>query len=248
VDSVRFGNALRALRRHRRWTQAQVARRAHVSQASVSRAERGEAWSLTVRTIHAIAEALGARASVRVFWQGEGLDRLLDAAHAGLVDQVVEVLVSEGWQVVPEATFNEFGERGSIDVLAWHPVHGALLIVEVKSAMPDVQALLSGVDRKARIGRKLAELRGWRVRTVSRLIVFPEDRTTRRRVRAHASTFRLGYPAANREVRRWLREPAGAIAGVLFLPSRQSATSRHRVRPPGRPPAASRARVRDTQS
>jgi transcriptional regulator with XRE-family HTH domain len=230
VDAVRFGLGLRALRRRRGWTQAQVARRARVSQAAVSRAERGQAWDLTMRTILEIAEALGARASPGLYWQGEALDRLLDAAHAGLVDQVVSLLSSEGWRVVPEATFNHFGERGSVDVLAWHPEHEALLIVEVKSVMPDVQAMLAGVDRKHRIGRRLAAERGWRVRTISRLIVFPEDRTVRRRLAEHASTFDVAYPARTREVRRWIRLPSGPISGLLFLPASQSTTARHRVR------------------
>ena len=103
-----------------------------------------------------MAEALGARLSVRVYWHGEELDRLLDAAHAGIVDQVVALLVANGWEVVPEATFNHFGERGSVDVLAWHPIHRALLIIEVKSVVPDVQALLAGVDRKVRIAPAIA--------------------------------------------------------------------------------------------
>ncbi len=200
----------------------------------MSRAERGQAWGLTMRTIVEIAEALGARASPGLYWQGEALDRLLDAAHAGLVDQVVSILSADGWRVVPEATFNHFGERGSIDVLAWHPEHEALLIVEVKPVMPDVQAMLAGVDRKQRIAREVAAERGWRLRSVSRLIVFPEDRTVRRQLDEHASTFDVAYPARTRDVRQWIRSPAGSISGLLFLPASQSTTARHRVRQPSR--------------
>jgi len=179
--------------------------------------------------VHRIAEALGARAAVRLSWQGEALDRLLDAAHAGLVDQVVTLLAADGWVVVPEATFNHYGERGSIDVLAWHPAPGALLVVEVKSAMPDMQALLAGVDRKQRIARRAAEERGWTVTSTSRLIVFPEDRTVRRRVLDHAATFDRSYPARTRLVRRWVGNPVGAISGLLFLPPSPGTTARHRV-------------------
>ena len=176
-----------------------------------------------------------------LFWQGEALDRLLDAAHAGLVDQVIEILVAAGWEIAPEVTFNDYGERGSIDVLAWHPEHGALLIIEVKSVLPDMQSMLAGVDRKARIAPKLAAVRGWRVRSVSRLIVFPEDRTVRRRVAGHGATLGLAYPARNREVRTWLTRPDTALAGLLFLTPSQSTTARHRIRRAG-------ARVRDRQS
>lgn len=229
MDPVRFGLAIRALRRRKGWTQVRLAAAADLSQAAVSRAERGDAWRLPVRTLNRIAEALGARTSVRLLWQGEALDRLLDAAHAGLVDRVITILVEHGWEVVPEATFNHFGERGSIDILAWHPSTGALLIVEVKSVVPDMQALLAGVDRKQRIGRILGLELGWRVSTVSRLIVLPDDRTARRRVASHAATFDRTYPARTRAVRRWVAAPSGVLAGILFLPSSQGTTARHRV-------------------
>jgi len=229
MDPIRMGLALRALRRHRGWTQAQLARRARLSQSAVSRAERGAALSLTGRTLTRIAEALGARYVPRVLWQGEALDRLLDAAHAGLVDRVVTLLQERGWQVVPEATFSHFGERGSIDVLAFHPESGALLVIEVKSAMPDMQALLAGVDRKERLAPILAEARGWRVRTVSRLIVLPEDRTARRRVEQHAATLLVAYPVRGRAVRRWLAEPTSRLSGLLFLPPSPGTSGRHRV-------------------
>ena len=231
MDGVRLGQAMRALRRHRGWTQDELARRARVSQPSISRVETGDASRLTMRTVERMAEALGARLSVRIYWHGEELDRLLDAAHAGIVDQVVAILAANGWEVFPEATFNHFGERGSIDVLAWHPVHRALLIIEVKSVVPDVQALLAGVDRKVRIGPTIAEERGWRVRTVSKLIVLPDDRTGRRRVEAFAATFDLAFPARTRAVRRWMASPTEALSGIMFLPAIQRTDPRHRVRP-----------------
>src|SRR4051794_1072720 len=186
MDWVRLGLGLRAIRRKRGWTQAEAASRAKVSQSAVSRAERGEVGSLSGATLVRIAQALGARYVPRLLWQGEALDRLLDAAHAGLVEDVIQLLVANGWEVVPEATFSRFGERGSIDILAWHPEHGALLVVEVKSVVPDMQALLAGVDRKVRIARLLAAERGWRVSSVSRLLVLPGDRTARRRLLEHA--------------------------------------------------------------
>ena len=229
MDPVRLGLSIRTLRRRSHWTQLQLAERAHISQASVSRAERGQARELTVRTLERIAEALGATASVRLYWQGEALDRLLDAAHAGLVDEVVQILVAAGWEVVPEATFSEYGERGSIDILAFHPDAGALLIIEVKSVVPDMQAMLAGIDRKVRIAPKLARERGWRVRSVSRILVLGEDRTSRRRLAQHAATIDRVMPLRTLAVRRWMRRPSGPIGGVLFLSRSQRTSGRHRI-------------------
>jgi hypothetical protein len=53
---------------------------------------------------------------VRVRWRGEGLDRLLDEGHATVVDRLVALLESLGWQTWLEVTFNDYGDRGSIDV------------------------------------------------------------------------------------------------------------------------------------
>ena len=94
--------------------------------------------------------------------------------------------------------------------------------------MPDVQATLGGIDRKARLAPKLARDRGWPVRTVSRLLVLPGDSTTRRRVAVHAATLDAVLPARTRDVLRWAASPGGPIAGILFLP-RTQARGRHRV-------------------
>ena len=220
---------MRAVRRRRGWTQEHLAQKAGVSQAAVSRAERGDALALTLRTIERIAVALDAHASLRLYWQGEALDRLLDAAHAGLVDQVIVILRTHGWEVVPEATFSAFGERGSIDILAFHPEHGALLIVEVKSVVPDMQAMLAGIDRKGRLGPSIGRARGWRIRTVSRLLVLPDDRTARRRIEQHRATIDAVLPLRTIAVRHWIAAPVTAQGGVLFLPSSPGTTSRHRI-------------------
>jgi Holliday junction resolvase-like predicted endonuclease len=203
-----------------------------MSQAAVSRCERGEADALTCATLRDIADALGARLTVTITWHGEDLDRLLDAAHADIVEAVVRLLRAAGWEVVPEATFSIYGERGSIDVLAWNPVTGALLVIEVKSVVPDMQAMLSTLDRKVRHAPAIAKSRGWRVTSVSRVLVLPDDRTARRRIESHAATVDQVMPLRTVAVRRWLADPVGAIGGVLFLPMPGRTTARHRV---GRP-------------
>ncbi len=203
-----------------------------MSQAAVSRCERGEADALTCATLRDIADALGARLTVTITWHGEDLDRLLDAAHADIVEAVVRLLRAAGWEVVPEATFSVYGERGSVDVLAWNPLTGALLVIEVKSVVPDMQAMLSTLDRKVRHAPAIAKARGWRVASVSRVLVLPDDRTARRRIESHATTIDQVMPLRTVAVRRWLADPVGAIGGVLFLSMPGRTTARHRV---GRP-------------
>jgi hypothetical protein len=166
--------------------------------------------------------------AVRLLWQGEAMDRLLDVEHARLVEWTVAWLTSAAWEAIPEVTFNVRGERGSLDVLARSP-SGAMLLVEVKSVIPDIQALLAGIDRKARLAPDVCRARGWAPVRCSRLLVVPADRTARRRVAAVAATFSAALPARSAEVRRWVASPVGEIAGVLFVPNVSHTGARHRV-------------------
>ena len=179
--------------------------------------ECGRGDRLTIQTIARITSALGARISVRILWHGEGLDRLHDERHAAIIERTIRLLDSEGWTVATEVSFNVYGERGVIDVLAFHPATGALLVIEVKSVVPDLGGMLGTLDRKTRLAADLARERGWAVRSVSSLLVFPDDRTARRRVASHEATFRTAFPSRTAAVKRWLRAPVGRLAGLLFL-------------------------------
>lgn len=175
---------------------------------------------------------------VTVFTYGEDVDRLLDADHAAIVEWVLSWLGRLGWEVAPEVTFSVYGERGSIDVLAFHPPTGSLLVIEVKSVVPDVQATLSGLDRKARLAAGIAAQRGWRVRTVSRWLVVPGDRTTRRRVERHAATFAAALPHRTAALRRWAAAPVGTVSGIFHVPDMRQADAKATPAPP-------RRRIRD---
>jgi transcriptional regulator with XRE-family HTH domain len=226
---------MRALRRRRGWTQQQLADRVGISRSAISRIERGNGDTLTVRLLTRAAGALGARVSMRVLWQGEELDRLLDREHAALVEWLVRTLAAAAWTVEPEVTFRIGPERGSIDVLARHSATGHLLVVEVKSVVPDIQALLAGIDRKARVAPVVARERGWTARAVSRLLVLPNDRTARRRLAAHRATMDRALPARTVELRRWIARPDRAVAGVMFVSNVTHTGARHRVARPRKP-------------
>lgn len=232
MDVVRFGRGIRALRHRRGWRQSDLAAAARVSRAAVSRVELGRGDRLTVRSLDALAAAAGARVDVRLSWNGEALDRLLDSSHARLVELILGRLDAAGWESTPEVSFSVFGERGSIDVLAFHRSTGAVLVVEVKSVVPDVQGMLSALDRKARLAGPIARQRGWPAANISRLLVIGDSRTARRRVEAFDSTFGRAFQVRGRAVDRWLRAPDGpGIAGLRFLPDDHHTSSRHRIAP-----------------
>ncbi len=207
-----------ALRVRLRLRQSDVAASAGVGRWKVVELEAGSIDGLKVGEVRALFEALGATLQLTAFRRGADLDRLLDEVHASLSGAVVTALERLGWTVHLEVSFSVAGERGSIDILAWHQLEGSLLVVEIKSELPGIDRLLRPLDAKVRLAPAIARDRfGWKPVTVSRVVVLPEDSTARRQVGRHARLLDTSLPARSREVRRWLRRPTGTLAGIWFL-------------------------------
>jgi len=245
MDTLRLGRSIRALRLRHGWRQADLASAAGISRPVVSRIERGELIRSSVDSIESVCRALDADLDIRVRWRGEGLDRLLDQVHAGMVDRFVRFMRAAGWEVAVEVTFNEFGDRGSIDVLCWHLPRRALLIGEVKSVVADAQGTLSPLDRKARLGAKIGRSRGWDSLTVSRVLVVRDGSTNRRRVDDLAATFDAALPVRSIAFGKWVRDPVGVVAALVFFPDAPQKSTRRggsgwrrvsRPRSPSEPP------------
>jgi len=238
MDDVRVGALVRAVRQRMGLRQSDVAAAARVSQKTVSLIESGRLNEVTVRTLRIVLEPLRIRLGFLALWQGGEADRLLDASHAALVDACARVLRRHGWEVIVELTFSRYGERGSIDLVGWHPGTRALLVIEVKSRILDVQATLAGLDRKARLAPQLVRDRGWRPVMTARLLVVADTKANRSVVARHEALFASVLPLRSRAIRSWVRRPAGSIAGVWFLATstrvtgRRSSVPRQRVRPP----------------
>jgi len=229
MDRLRVGRSVRALRIRLGWRQSDVAAVAHVSRAFVSKVERGQTRHSDLDRLERVCLALGADVDVRIRWRGEALDRLLDEAHARLVDRMVGELRAAGWESAIEVTFNDYGDRGSVDIAGWHQRTRSMLIVEIKSVVADAQGTLLPLDRKARLGAKIGQSRGWDFESVSKILVIADGSTNRARVARLASMFGASLPQRNRDVRHWLRSPVGTIAGLLFLPDAPAGSVRRRL-------------------
>lgn len=236
-----MGRIVRALRRRRGWRQADLAAAAGCAQATVSEAEHGDLPSVPI--VRRLLAALDAQLVINVWWRAGELDRLLDADHADLIALVTRVLGTVGWEVRVEVTYNVYGERGSIDVLAFQPVTGTLLVLEIKTDIAAIEQTLRKIDEKVRLSRAIAKERfDWHVKHVGLLLVMPEGSTLRRKIAAHASLFDRAFPARGAAIRSWIKQPSGAIAGLWFLSGIaqrsgiRGAGGRTRVRKPKSPP------------
>lgn len=183
----------------------------------MSNVERGHVARSTIAAVRALFGALDTRLQLMPQWRGAELERLIDADHARIVRQVVRRLQALGWSPLVEVTYSEFGERGSIDVLALQPEKRAALVVEVKSDLPSDEAVARKLDEKGRLASTIVRRRtGWSPSTLGMVLVFPESPRLRRRLAGSAALAQM-FPIASRQLAAWLRDPQGAFAATWFL-------------------------------
>jgi transcriptional regulator with XRE-family HTH domain len=222
-DDERLGHLLRSIRRRSDLTQEQLAHLAALPVKELRRIEAGDAGALSLDRIRAAFAAAGGRARVVILWNGAAADRLLDEAHAGLVEAATSVFVARGWRVRPEASFSEFGERGSIDMLAAREDQRAVAVCEVKSVFGSLEETNRTFDTKVRLLPKISErIFGWKPRFVGRILIVPNESTIRRIVDRHGATMNSIYPSRSRETRAWLRAPTNDLAAIWFVSIRRT--------------------------
>jgi transcriptional regulator with XRE-family HTH domain len=217
-DDLRIGVAIRRCRERSGRRQVDIADEVGVTRQCVSRLERGHVESFTVHTVRAIAAAVGVDLPFAPRGQGAQLDALVDEEHSLMVDAVVTHLVAAGWETMVEFSFNDYGDRGSVDVLAWHAERRALLVVETKSRLANLQETCRSLDTKARLVPRLAGLaRGWRPAVVGVVLVVAESSRERAAVARRAAIFASSFPVRNVELRDWLGRPDRPVRGLWFL-------------------------------
>jgi transcriptional regulator with XRE-family HTH domain len=232
MDDLAVGRLLRTVRVRRAWRQEDLARAAGVSRQTVSRVELGRLDGVPLGSLRRVFAAVDVRVTVALRGVGAELPRVAGAHHAAMHEDMARFFGTfDEWAAVPEVTFSEFGERGSVDILAWHARSRSLLVIELKTELVDLQETASTLDRKPRLAMKIARDRGWEPASVSTWLVIAEARHNRRAVAQHAAFLWSRLPADGHTVMRWLRRPDGRVAGLSFLSSDRSTSTGQRLAP-----------------
>lgn len=187
MRSIVTGRQLRMLRIRKSWRQLDVAEKARLSTSVIGRHEAGVIGSSGALERH--AGVFGLRVEVRLIGFAGELVRLGDEEHAAIVETLAAWFRSAGFLVEPEASFSEWGERGRIDLLAYDPQTGTLVIVEVKTHLLDLQDLFGSLNFKERLVSTIAERRGWTVRRRVSVLGVASTAANRDTVRSHPSLF-----------------------------------------------------------
>lgn len=232
MSDQRLGSAIRLVRVRRGWRQADLARRSGVGQATISRIERGHLGTLSLDRLRAVAATLDIRVDVFGRWRAGDLDRLLNSGHSRLHESVARAFRDlPDWITAPEVSFSIYGERGVIDILAWHPGLRALLVIELKTDIADVNELVGTADKKRRLAVDVAIERGWIAKgdappTVSLWVIVAPSRTNRRRIADHAAMLHTALPTNGRSINGWLRSPSRPVSALSMWPDLHTGNAR----------------------
>lgn len=188
----RLGTDIRTARVSDGLSQAAVATRARVSQASVARLEAGDP-RLSVTLVGSVISVLGLDLSIRAY-PGQGV-RLRDSGQIVLAE-VIQAAAHSSWRVLLEEPIG--GPSGqAADMLLLGPASG--IHIEIESVLVDLQAQL----RKGHIKRDGLEQRF--ELTLAFVLALGESERNRNAVRATANVTRAALPASSREVMTSLR-------------------------------------------
>ena len=218
MNDLQLGLALRATRVKRRLRQCDLAMQAGVSASLVSRLEHGDVDRASLRALRGVAAKLGVSLELVPRSAGGEFDRVVSARHAALGERVAAWIARQpGWLAVAEVSFSIYGERGIVDLLAWHESTGSLVAIELKTAIVDVDELIGTLDQKRRLGARIAAGRGWAARSVYAWLIVGDSRTNRRRVAEHRNLLTSGLPRDGRSLAPLFLHPErGAQSGIAF--------------------------------
>ena len=189
-----FGSAARQARIGLDLTQQAVANTLGVSRSFIARVELGTA-RLSFDDAERLSEALGMRMTLTIgppIFLAER--RAGDLVHARCVAYVARRLTHAGWLVAREVDVSWAGVHGWIDLLAFDPRTGTLLVIEVKTRIDDMGGLRRQIGWYERRAWAAARSQGWQPRAVATRLIGLASAELESALRVERDGFRSEFP------------------------------------------------------
>jgi transcriptional regulator with XRE-family HTH domain len=221
---ITFAQLCRDTRRRLGLTQLQLGEAVGVSHGHIARIELGRA-DPSLGLVERIADALDleielvSRAPVVI---GEG--RQHDLVHARCSGQVDRRLRSAGWLTAREAEIVHARSHGWIDLLAFDPRTGTLLVVEIKTTLDDIGAVERQLGWYQRSASEVAGRLGWRPRRVLGWLLILASEEVEGVLRANQDLLSRAFPVRARSMSALVAnsdEPVGGHGLALVDPVRK---------------------------
>jgi transcriptional regulator with XRE-family HTH domain len=193
---VRLGRGVREARKRRRLTQKQLGAKVGMSQASVSRAERGFGGGLTLDAWQRIALALGIQLTVSL--QRDPRHEPTDAGHLGIQELVLRLGKQSGYPRLVELHSRSAESWRSIDVALAADARKRLLVVECWNTFGDVGASIRSSNRKRAEAEEYAAGRWGSAGRAALVWVVRATASNRALVARYPELFAAAFPGSSR--------------------------------------------------
>lgn len=219
VLATQIGQLVRGARTTMAWSQERLSVRSNVPQSVISRLERGIHSGVDFDDLERLARAMGGTFHIRLdapFLTDRA--RQKDRVHAACVAYVLRRLLRGGWMAASEVEISGRFGPGWIDVLAWHPATGALLVIEVKTEIRDlgqIQRTLGWYESRATVA---ARRLGWSPRQVHAALILLDTGAVANALRANRALLEIEVPRRSKDLAAFIASPS-----VLVRPGRSLA-------------------------
>jgi transcriptional regulator with XRE-family HTH domain len=195
------GDAIRAGRRRRGWTQAELGTKAGVSRMLVSRLERALSGGVTLDGLQRVVLALGTQLRLEV--ARDRLEEPADAGHLAVQELIARLLKEAGFRTTVELPTRPAEPWRSGDVVGVDDRLARLVIVECWNTFGDLGAAARSSSRKQGDGEALAIARwGERDSTVHVVWVIRHTARNRALLARYPEFFASRFPGSSV---RWVR-------------------------------------------
>ena len=208
------------------WSQRELSRRSGIPQSRISSIERVRLRSLRVVEIDRLFGALGIR-----YWLGVDSPRLVaglqrDIVHARCSVHVARRLEAEGWLIEREVEIGDGRSRGWIDLLAFDPRSGLLLVIEIKTEIHDIGGIERTMNWYQREATSAARRFGWAPRRIQAVLLVLHSRQNDRSLSTARVVFERAFPGRATELRAVVagstRTSSGQYVAMIDPRSRRS--------------------------
>jgi len=197
---VTFAAFVRDARTRLGWTQRTIADSGGVSRGYTAKIERGTA-NPSLDLVERLAEALGIEIEIvaRLPVVVDGA-RQRDLVHARCSGQVDRRLRGAGWLTAREVEIVHARSHGWIDLLAFDPATGTVLVIEIKTRLDDIGAVERQLGWYERSAFEVARSLGWQPRRVVTWLLALASDEVEAVVRANRELLARSFPVRAREM------------------------------------------------
>jgi transcriptional regulator with XRE-family HTH domain len=196
----REGGKVRSARLRRGWTQAELGRRVGLSQATISKIERGEGGTLSLVAWQRVANALELPLDLKL--GRDAREETRDAGHLAMQELLLRFGRRSGYPRTFELTTRPSNPSAWVDVGLVDHVRRRLILAECVNVMEDIGASTRSSDRKQAEAEALAIAIGrGRPYTVHVCWVIRDTRRNRQIIGRYPELFAARFPGSSQ---RWV--------------------------------------------